>query len=264
MNFQVSRHYFPLALLLAAVPSVSAQTGVQKEQPMAADAHPAFEVATIKPSGPDSAAHEGFPTEGHHISCIYETVDTILTVAYGIHVKQIVDAPEWFSKEHFDIDGVPDIPGVPSLDQMREMYQRLLADRFHLVLRRETREMSIYAITIAKGGPKLAIANPAGHLNTGNRGTNGQRTLKFTNMPMSAFVTNMNWYVERPVVDETSLPGRYDFTLSWTYDVARIGDADAPPSLFTAIREQLGLNLEAVKGPAPVLVIVHVEHPSEN
>jgi len=231
---------------------------------MARDASPNFLVATIRPSDPDSTGGWGFPTEGHHISCVNATVATIMSVAYGVHIKQIVGGPEWLSKDRYDINGIPDVAGVPDLKQMREMYQKLLADRFHLTFHREQREMPIYAITVTKGGPILKVADPNEDLNTGNSGTGGQRTLKFTNMSMANFALNMNFYEDRPVVDQTALPGRYDFTLKWTYDVSRENDPGAPPSLYTAIKEQLGLRMDAVKGPAEVLVIDKAERPSEN
>jgi len=231
---------------------------------MSRDASPGFLVATIKPSDPDSTSGWAFPAKGHHISCVNATVATIMSVAYGVHDKQIVGAPEWLSKARFDINGIPDMGGVPSLKQMQEMYQKLLADRFHLTFHREVREIPIYAITVAKGGPTLKVADPNEPLNAGNSGSGGERTLKFTNMSMSDFALNMNLYEDRPVIDQTSLPGRYDFTLKWTYDISRETDPGAPPSLFTAIEEQLGLKMEAVKGPADVYVIDHVEYPSEN
>jgi uncharacterized protein (TIGR03435 family) len=144
------------------------------------------------------------------------------------------------------------------------MYQKLLADRFHLIFHREVRDIPIYALTVAKGGPILKVADPSEDLNTGNSGSGGQRTLKFTNMSMPDFVLNMNLYEDRPVIDQTSLSGRYDFTLKWTFDVSSENEPDAPPSLFTAIKEQLGLRVDAVKAPAEVLVIDHVERPSAN
>jgi len=205
-----------LGVLLVQV--VRAQTPAAKisaetEQPMARDASPNFLVATIRPSDPDSTGGWGFPTEGHHISCVNATVATIMSVAYGVHIKQIVGGPEWLSKDRYDINGIPDVAGVPDLKQMREMYQKLLADRFHLTFHREQREMPIYAITVTKGGPILKVADPNEDLNTGNSGSGGQRTLRFTNMSMANFALNMNFYEDRPVVDQTALPGRYDFTL---------------------------------------------------
>jgi uncharacterized protein (TIGR03435 family) len=241
----------------------AAQTAIEKEQPMAKDASPGFLVATIKPSSATDT-NGGFPTKGHHISSYNVTVDNLLSVAYAIHVKQIVNAPEWLSRDHYDVDGIPDVPGVPSLLQMREMYQKLLADRFHMVFHRETRDLPIYAITVAKGGQILKLADPGETLNTGSSGSGGQRILKFRSMPMSAFALNMNFYVDRPVIDQTSLPANYDFTLKWTYDDSRLADPDAAPSLFTAIKEQLGLEMKAIKGPAEVIVIDHIEKPSEN
>lgn len=240
------------------------QTSIEAEKPMAKDASPSFLVATIKPSDPNAHDGWGFPTEGHHITCYNASVETILSVAYGIHAKQIVGGPEWINKDRFDINGVPDVDGVPSLKQMQEMYQKLLADRFHLVLHRERRDLPIYAITIAKGGPILKLADPSEILNAGNSGSNGQRTMKFTNMSIADFAFNLNFYEDRPVVDQTSLPGRYDFTLKWTYEVSKENDPGMPPSLFTAMREQLGLRMDAVRGSAEVLVIDHAERPSEN
>jgi uncharacterized protein (TIGR03435 family) len=230
---------------------------------MAKDASPAFLVATIKPSDPATVG-SGFPTEGHRITCYNETVDDLLMVAYGIHPKQIVNGPEWLGKDRFDVNGTPDVSGEPSLAQMQGMYRKLLADRFHLVMHRETRAIPIYALTIAKGGPKLKIADPGETLNQGNRGGGGMRILKFTAMPMSTFALNMNFYEDRPVVDHTGLQGRYDFTLKWTFDDSQASDQDSAPSLFTAIREQIGLKMDAVKGPVEVVVIDHVDRPTPN
>jgi uncharacterized protein (TIGR03435 family) len=251
------------AFMLTPVHPTAAQSSIEKTQPMAKNASPSFLVATIKPSDPNET-RDGFPLDGRHLACVNETVDTILTVAYGIHVKQIVNAPEWLSKDRFDITGVADTPGVPNLEQQQQMWRKLLADRFHLILHRETRELAVYAVRIAKSPPMLKVADPGKAMNTGNSTSGGQRTLKFRNMSMAGFILNMNWYLDRPIVDQTSLPGNYDFTLKWTFDDTAPPDPDAPPSLFTAIKEQLGLKLDAVKGPAEVLVIDHIEQPSAN
>lgn len=244
---------------------LQAQAATEREQLMAADANPGFLVATIKASDPNSPRQGwSFESEGHHITCFNATLDDIVRMAYGIHPKQVVGAPEWFNKDRFDISGIPDLPGVPNLKQVQHMYRELLADRFHMVIHRETREMPVYAITVAEGGPSFKVADPNENTNAGNSGGGGQRTMRFTNMSMPDFALNLSFYEDRPVIDETSLPGRYDFTLRWTYDLDRAGDADTPPSIFTAMKEQLGLKLEATKGPAEVLVIDHVEKPSPN
>jgi len=254
-----------LIAVFLATTACHAQTAIEKEPMMAPDAQPGFLVATIKPSDPSLDRHGwSCESEGHHIACVNITLDDILSSAYGIHVKQIVGAPEWFSKDKYDINGVPDAPGVPNNKQVQSMYQKLLAERFHLVFHHETREIPIYAVTVAKGGPLLTPADPKETTNTGNSGSGGQRILKFRNMSMPDFALNMNFYEDRPVIDQTALPGRYDFTLKWTYDVAHDSDPDAAPSLSTAMKEQLGLKFDAVKGPAPVFVVDHVERPSEN
>ena len=261
-----------LVVLLVVFPVVQmgvaqtpkADVSVEREVPMARDASPAFLVATINPSNPDSTSGWAFPTEGHRISCVNASVATIMRVAYGVHEKQIVGGPKWLTKDRYDVSGIPDVAGVPNLKQTQEMYQKLLADRFHLIFHREMREIPIYSLTVAKGGPLLKIADPNEDLNAGNSGGGGERTLKFSNTSMKDFALNMNFYEDRPVIDQTSLPGRYDFTLQWTDDVARESGPGVPPSIFTAIREQLGLRLDAVKGPAEVLVIDRLDRPSEN
>jgi uncharacterized protein (TIGR03435 family) len=263
-------HLALLILMLASSLTIKAQSpnpaqtpAVEAEHPMAKDAHPSFLVATIKPSDP-AAVGSGFPDGGRHISALNTPVSALIMLAYRVHPKQILGAPDWLTKDRYDIIGVPDLPGTPNLPQTQEMYQKLLADRFHLVFHRETRQLPIYAVTVAKGGPNLKLADPTEPLNTGNSGRDGRRTLKFTNMSIPDFALNMNFYEDRPVIDQTSLPGRYDFTLKWTYDLTKEDEPDAPPSIFTAIKDQLGLRMDAVKGPAEVLVIDHIDHPSEN
>ncbi len=250
------------------------QSAPKLEQAMAPDASPSFLVATIRPTDP-STTRQGwsFESEGRQITCANATLNDIVRIAYGVHARQIVDAPGWFSKERFDIKGVPDEPGVPSIQQLQHMYQQLLADRFHLVLHHETRDLPIYAITVAKGGPLLTPAKPEEvRSNAGNSGGVGFRILKATNLSLSNLALNLNLYEDRPVIDQTALEGKYDFTLKWTYDVSqdvskdvsKENETSAPPSLIVAMKEQLGLRLEAVKGPAPVLVIDQVEHPTSN
>jgi uncharacterized protein (TIGR03435 family) len=265
-------HLALLVLMLTSSLTVKAQPpnpaqspAAEPERPMAKDAHPVFLVATIKPSDPAAAGEWwAFPDNGRHISALNTPVSALIMLAYRLHPKQIVGAPDWLSKDRYDIIGVPDQPGTPNLPQTQEMYQKLLADRFHLVFHRETRQMPIYAITVAKGGPNLKLADPTESLNTGNRGSDGHRTLKFTNMSIPDFALNIKFYEDRPIIDQTGLTGRYDFTLKWTDDITKEDEPDAPPSIFTAIKEQLGLRVDAIKGPAEVLVIDHIDRPSGN
>lgn len=234
---------------------------------VAAEASPAFEVASIRPSDPnDPNAANGWSceSEGRNLGCRRVTLLDIISIAYGTQPRQIVGGPQWLNKDRYDIIGVPNVPGNLTTAQMQTMYKKLLADRFHLVLHPETRQMPVYVVTVAKGGPLLKVADPSETVNTANSGNSKQRTLRFTNMSMHEFAENLNFYEDRPVIDQTSLPGRYDFTLKWTYEVSAEDQPGTPPSIFTAMREQLGLKMDAVKGPAEVLVIDRLERPSEN
>lgn len=255
----------PCAWLMAQSPKTNGTA--EKLPPMPPNAHPTFEVAAIRPSDPnDPRAPYGwsFESEGRRIQCKQATLLDILSWAYALQGKQIVGGPEWLRKDRYDISGIPDVPGDPDFLQAQGMFKKLLADRFHLTLHKETRDMPVYALTVAKGGPLLKIADPQEPVNTANSGSTSQRTLRFTNMSMQNFATNLNFYEDRPVIDRTALHGHYDFTLKWTYDLSAEDESGAPPSLFTALREQLGLRMDAVRGPAEVLVIDTVERPSEN
>lgn len=194
-----------------------------------------------------------------------ESVASLMQVAYSIHRRQIADAPDWLFLELYDIEGKWDIPGVPNDRQVLTMLQKLLADRFGLRFHREERELPAYAIRIAKGGPKLkAAAHPEAGADEQGNGEATEQTLTYTSASMTDFIRNEQFYIDRPLVDQTGLTGRYDFTLHYTPDEAKTADVNAPPGIFTAIQEQLGLKLQPVKAMVDVLVIDRVEKPSEN
>ena len=244
-------------------PGGSEQHPVVPEVPMAADAHPSFEIATIKPSHPDDTKG-GFQVGGHRLMIQNQSVNDLISVAYAIHQKQIVDGPAWLETQRYDIVGQADVAGYGNLRQIQEMLQSLLESRFDLKFHREKRELSIYAITVAKGGPKLTKHTEASNglpTQSGNGSGGGRR---FTNNSMSDFALGMQAFLDRPVVDETGIAGRYDFVLRWSPDDSITDFPNSAPGLFTAVQEQLGLKLEPVKGPADVYVIDHVEKPSEN
>jgi uncharacterized protein (TIGR03435 family) len=251
-------------ILLTATASFAAQNSAAATNSIAGDPAPAFDVATIKRSDPNSTYNSGFHLNGRHISCTKETLASIFSVAYGIHVKQIVNAPDWLSKDRYDIDGISDTQSEPTLPQMQGMYRKLLADRFHLIFHPETRQLPIYALIVTKGGPRLAPLKPGESTNEDSWTNGAVRTMELTATPMPVFAIDLDFFLERPVIDQTHLQGSYDFMLKWTSDDSKLADPDQPPSLFTAIQEQLGLKLEAVKGPAEVYVIDHAERPSDN
>jgi len=242
-------------------------------KPMPADARPKFDVVTIKPSNPDRPG-KVFTSNGRHMLTVNTNLNDLITFAYGLHVKQIVGAPEWFATDKFDIDGVPDVEGEPSSAQFKMLFQSLLAERFGLKFHHDQKELSVYALTVAKSGPKLTETTHRPE-DPSNFGFRKPGELKVSNATMRDFCDGMQGSVmDKPVVDHTGLTKRYDFLLSWTPDESQFAgrfpvppasdDPNAPPSLYTALQEQLGLKLEATKAAADVIVIDHVEKPSAN
>jgi uncharacterized protein (TIGR03435 family) len=233
---------------------------------MPADADPSFEVATIKPSNPDDH-NSGFHINGHRFEIEDQTMDILLMFAYGVHHKQIVDAPAWFAGDHFDVDGILDAKGQPNLKQLQRVVQKILADRFALKFHKETRELSVYALRVAPGGPKFAKSqsDPDTLGDESNHIQAGEDTMSIANLSMNEFALSMQFYTDRPVVDQTGLAGKWDFKWTWTVDDTRVSpNTDAAPGMFAAMQEQLGLKLEAKKAPADVFVVDHVERPAPN
>lgn len=170
--------------------------------------------------------------------------------------------------EHFDADGIPNVEGqLTDMRLFQIMLRKLLAERFGLVAHTEQRELPVYALTVAKSGPKMARSkgNPDGPPSDADPRRDGQQTVKMDNATMQDFALDVMFYIDRPVVDQTGLSGRFDFTLKWTVDDSKAPtDGTAAPGLFTAIQEQMGLKLDPVKAPAQVLVLDKVERPSAN
>ncbi|WP_052200144.1 TIGR03435 family protein [Terriglobus sp. TAA 43] len=225
-------------------------------------AAPTFEVATIKPTEP-MHRNRGFHVSGNRVNIENQDVTTLIVIGYSVHPKQIVNAPDWFDTARWTIDGVADKEGKLSVADVQVMVQKLLADRFGLKFKREQREIPVYALTVAKGGPKLETSKADPNA-LPNQNGNGKGRMQFQNTTMTTFLLGMQSEFDRPLVDQTGLDGHYDFSLRWTPDTAPAGDADAPPGMFTAIQEQLGLKVSPVKAPANVLVIESAEKPSAN
>jgi len=233
---------------------------------MAKDADPDWEVVTVKPTDPN-VNNASIRMDGRQFVMENRSVETLLLVGYSAHKKQIVNAPDWIRTERWDVRGVPDVPGQPSIRQMQALARKVLAQRFGLVTHTEKREMEVYALTVAKGGEKMtpSAGDPNGLPDENDRENGGVRTMRAANTSMSDFALIMKFFMDRPVVDQTGLAGRHDFQLKWTFDESKVPtDGSAPAGLFTAIQEQIGLKLEPVKAQTDVLVIDKVERPSAN
>ena len=244
---------------------------------MAADAKPQIEVATIKPSRPDSGFMITLNQSGTVITQA-TTLSDLIKFAYDLHPRQITGGPSWFEMDRYDVTGKPDIQGLPSMNQLKDLMKGLLADRFALKFHMEKKELSVYAITAAKSGVKMTKneSDPNGLPGFGGRG--GTQGMIVHNATMAELATVLQANIlELPVVDQTGLgAARYDFTVKWTPDPSQRGfggaapppaasvDADAPPDLFAAFLQQLGLRLEGAKAPVDVMVIDHVNKPSDN
>ena len=245
---------------------------------MAADAKPLFDVASIKPSDPNSrgqAINVG-RGGGNAFSTLNTPLSELVKFAYGIHGKQVTGGPSWFESDKFDILAKPDTPGVPNVTQLRSMVQKLLAERFGLEFHREKKELSAYVITVDKGGLKITKVEG----NRGNLpgfGSRGPGAIGVRNSTMSEFAGFLQArLLERPVVDQTGLTDRYDFTVEFKPDPpppAANGEPNPPPlpqniedrpDLLTAMRQQLGLKIESGKAPVEVLVIDKVTKPTAN
>ena len=191
----------------------------------------------------------------------------MLLFGCGLHKRQLVNAPDWLATDRWDVRGIPDVPGQPSLKQMQSLVCKVLAERFGLVSHTERRELVVYALTVAKGGPKMkkSTRDPDALQSDWDQQNGWQQSIQMGNTTMGGFALELLFYADRPVVDQTGLKGRYDFTLKWTFDESKAPtDGSAAPSLFTAIQEQMGLRLEPVKAMTDVMVIDKVERPGAN
>jgi uncharacterized protein (TIGR03435 family) len=240
---------------------------------MPADADPVFDVAVIKPSEAGSAG-KGIRVQGRQLSTLNFTATDMITFAYGLQVRQITGAPAWLESEKYNLTAKPAGEGQPNTKQWKIMLQKMLADRFQLTFHHDKKELSVYAITVGKNGPKLtkSAGDPNGLYGAG--GPPGAFSARNANMGDFAEVMQTTM-LDRPVVDQTGLSGRFDFQLKFTPDETQYGgsgmrvpppadDGAAPPDLFTAIQEQLGLKLQDTKAPVDVIVIDRVSKPSEN
>lgn len=239
----------------------------EEPKPMNPQLHPKFEVATIKLSDPDKH-NSGFHTEGTRLFYENETMQDMVGFAYKVTVRQIVGAPDWFTAKHFDVRGTADEPGIPSLAQQQEMLRLLLEDRFKLKVRHEERDMVRVVITVVHGDQKMKPTERKDFLpDVSCRGSASERDCTFAGVSMDLFAFAMQFMLDRPVINKTGLDGKYDFHLKFTpADAPASADtsADAAPNLFTAMTEQAGLHADSSKGPTEVIVVEHMELPSDN
>jgi uncharacterized protein (TIGR03435 family) len=268
------------ALVLASAPTLFAQNQVNAihsdttAQPMAADANPSFEVASIRPN--DTPGRIGFVLvniQGEHYYARKVSPLDLIKFAYRLQAKQVIDLPSWATEKTYDISAVMQPEGHPSGDQLRTMLQKLLADRFKATTHTDQRVMPVYVLAVAKGGSKLKPSDSP-NIHDLERPVAGGMEFVLYGSATSGYANYLQQaLVDRPVVDQTGLTGKFDFDVTFMPDETMFGGrfrpspealANAAPNFFTAIQEQLGLKLTPEKVSATVLVVDHIEQPSEN
>jgi uncharacterized protein (TIGR03435 family) len=249
-------------------------------------ARPAFEVASVKRQT-DVVPGMTFSARGATLTVVNNELANVIDNAYGIRRYQLVGAPDWVDSDRYDIQAKA--AGDATRDELMVMVQSLLAERFKLKVHHETREMPIYALMVSKGGFKLRPAvegscvvidprnlpRPAapGQPRLPGCGNNLIRTNSWnaTAIDMKGAAAALVGVLGRSVVDRTGVEGKFDIKIEWTPDQAPAGadgaaasNAAGGLSLFTVLEDQLGLKVESARGPVDVLVIDHVERPTDD
>ncbi|HXS75859.1 MAG TPA: TIGR03435 family protein [Terracidiphilus sp.] len=225
----------------------------------------AWDVVSVKPNNSlDPSAFMRMMPDGVELRNM--TLHAVFLNAFEIKAEdQIVGYPSWVSTEHFDIQAKMDtataaaydsLNGQQGTDQWHSFMRQILEERFGMKYHREQRELPVYNLVIARQGVKLKESTST----KGGSRSVGPGRLTAARYSMSELAFSLSGTVDRIVIDKTGLTGAYDFALTWSPD----NSPDAGPSIFTALQEQLGLKLESAKAPIDVVVIDHLERPSEN
>jgi len=288
------------AIVIPAVVGVRVQSVLA--QPLTTALTAAFDVTSVKPNNSGSGMISMTPAANGGFQATNVTVGFMIRTAYGLQDSQIVGGPSWLFDDRFDIVGSGTAPGKDGTPL--EKFKALLADRFHLAMHVEQRELPIYALVMAKSdgkpgenlkpaavdcvleaaaargrGPAAAPAPPApGQAPRCGVGL-GLGMLAMGGQPMANIARQLSRIVGRIVVDRTNLQGAYDMTLTYAPDPGLGARGDLPPQLngappsgaitdrpniFSAIQEQLGLKLESTRGPVDVLVIDRLDKPTSD
>ena len=243
---------------------------------------PQFEVATVRPTTSDGTSASIGPRPGGRLVATNQTLCSLIRNAFNLQPYQIISGADWMESDHWDIQAKAaetdlDDKGMMPSRQFMLRLQSLLEDRFRLVARWETRELPVYALVLLKPGtfgPKLKVhtgdcsrppgsePRPAGRapVNCGTRTNSTMASAKTTGtgITMLTFARNISDTTARYVIDKTGLAGVYDLELEFTPEPS---PDTTGPSVFTAVQEQLGLKLEAQRGPVEVFVIESAQKP---
>lgn len=270
---------------LICIAGMSAMVRAQSPPPS-----PQFDVVSIKPNtSREHAVQIGAPSPGRFRA---ENVwlRFLIQVAWNVKDYQVSGGPGWAASDRFDIDATT--AGTATFEQMRAMLQALLENRFRLALHRESKELPVYELIVPRAPIKLPLPKegscvaqspnsppppPGGHSPTVCGSISfSPRSLNGTAISMQQFITALANILQRPVIDKTGFTSAFNADLHWIADQTTPGlmapdlpqpevpAADAGPTIFTVLQEQLGLKLQPAKGPVEVLVVDRAEKPSAN
>lgn len=255
----------PLGVGLIQAPAGRAQTPATDKR------RPSFEVASIKPGDPQAPRFGIRLQPNGRFVATNASLRQLISYAYDVRSNQITGGAPWSDSEIYSVEAKPDaaapvLTGQAHAEQTRLMLQSLLAERFGLVIHWVSKDEPVYELVVAKNGPKLKEA-AEGEIESERV---GRSQITGTGTPIALLIKPLSQLMGRSIVDGTQLTGKYDFSVQWTPSPGpfRSGDAGEPPadpdgiSVFTALEEQLGLQLRAARGSVEILVIDHAEKPS--
>jgi uncharacterized protein (TIGR03435 family) len=266
----------PLTWARATPDTAWTYSGPKAPPPMAENADPSFEVATIRPTKPGSGnGHAQFILGRRKFEASNCTAMELIKIAYFVRGRQVVDGPKWINDQQWDVvaETDSDIPGQPSEAQTRVMVRKLLEQRFGLKVHLTQREFSVYAMVldkVDKPSPKLTksdVQDKPMMIAGGPPGADGLQTLQFANASMKEFAAlMMNMIQTHQIVDETGLAGKYDFTLTIQQSAFQSspGVEDLPDPAFVQAIQPFGLKFVMKKEPLEVVLVDHLEQPTAN
>jgi uncharacterized protein (TIGR03435 family) len=219
---------------------------------------PEFEVASVKPhSSSEGSPNVSIARDPGRLTYMNVTVRVLIREAYGLKVYPLSRGPDALSTDRYDV--IAKVSLDASKEQRMLMLQALLAERFKLVVHRETKDLPIYTLVAGKDGAKFHAVEDDG--TAPEIGSGGGHQIKAHHISIKSLAATLQGYIGYTVVDETGLTGLYDLNLDFNVDESTSSEG---PTVFEAVQRQLGLKLEARKGPVEVVVIDRVEKPSAN
>jgi uncharacterized protein (TIGR03435 family) len=226
-----------------------------------------FDVVSIKPSAKQNKNKTFRLTPDGGFRAGNYSLKDLIRLGWDVRDFQITGGPEWLDADRYDVQAKPDLPfrtfDPDGAEKQREMVRSMLQERFRLQVHQQKKEMTVYSLVSSQGSSKLKRTGDATDLTTQMRDSKGQ--MWATKFDMALLARYLGGELGFPVIDQTNLPGVYDFELSWNPDDGKTGaQTDSRPSMVTALKEQLGLELKRGKGQVEVVVVDYAEKAAAN